>query len=106
MLRSPGARRPSSERKSPWIGAAAGGNQLEHAVEIFLTDVKRDVNGPAMPFRPIGKRVDLLDAPKVDDWEIRRNALPGLTDEFQSEGFGVKLFRLAKSLVSTRHGSN
>ena len=82
------------------IGATTGGNKLEHPVEIFLAYVKRDVNGPAMPFRPIRKCVDLLDRQKLMIGKFKEVLILDYADEFQTEGFVIKLFGFSKSLVS------
>ena len=44
-------------------------------------DVKRDVNGPAMAFRAIGKRVDLLDRQQLMIGKFKKVLVVDFTDE-------------------------
>src|SRR5262249_24386928 len=75
------------------INAAQGWNQSQHAIEIILADVKRNVNRAAMSFRPVRQCRDRVNAKQLVIGELEKRFAVIFTHRSKAEGFGIKSLR-------------
>src|SRR5689334_12907388 len=74
------------------IGAAAGRDQLEHPVKVFLADVECHMHRAAVPPGAIGKRGHLLYSKKLMIGKFEKMLPVDLAGNPKAERFAIELF--------------
>src|SRR5207302_526773 len=72
------------------IGAAPRRNQFQHAIEVFLADIERDVDRPAVPLGAIGQRGNRTNADHLVIGKLEEGFTLIFAYRFKPERFGIK----------------